>query len=104
MLPANNFATFRLYRREGCTTAAFDRAAMNNHVDVIKWLMKHRSEGGTESALQWAVSRGYTEVGEGGAEAILNTLRDRSSIHAPPTPRGYRKIFRWHTCGRLEAH
>lgn len=59
------FATFPLCRLEGCTTAAFDRAAMNNHVDVINWLMKHRSEGGTESALQWAVSRGYTKVCEG---------------------------------------
>ena len=50
-------------RKEGCTTAAFDRAAMNNHVDVILWLTKHRTEGGTESALQWAVSRGHTKVG-----------------------------------------
>lgn len=49
-------------RREGCTTAAFDRAAMNNHVHVIMWLTKNRNEGGTESALQWAVSRGHTEV------------------------------------------
>lgn len=42
---------------------------MNNHVDVIMWLMKNRSEGGTESALQWAVSRGYTKVGDVGAAA-----------------------------------
>ncbi|CAB1106367.1 unnamed protein product [Ectocarpus sp. CCAP 1310/34] len=43
------------YRHEGCTTAAFDRAAMNNHVHVIMWLTDNRSEGGTESALQWAM-------------------------------------------------
>lgn len=51
-------------RKEGCTTAAFDRAAMNNHVDVVLWLTKNRTEGGTESALQFAVSRGHTKVQE----------------------------------------
>lgn len=49
-------------RREGCTTAAFDRAAMNNHVDVVLWLTENRTEGGTESALQFSASRGHTKV------------------------------------------
>lgn len=49
-------------RDEGCTTAAFDRAAMNNHVEVIMWLVNNRSEGGTEKALQWAVGRGHKQV------------------------------------------
>ncbi|CAN0279225.1 unnamed protein product, partial [Hapterophycus canaliculatus] len=53
-----------LHRNRWCTTAAFDRAAMNNHVEVIMWLTRNRSEGGTESALQWAVSRGHTNVGD----------------------------------------
>ena len=49
-------------RTEGCTTAAFDRAAMNNHVHVVMWLLSNRDEGGTDTALQWAISRGHTKV------------------------------------------
>ena len=49
-------------RKEGCTTAAFDRAAMNNHVQVVMWLLNNRDEGGTDKSLQWAISRGHTQV------------------------------------------
>lgn len=51
---------------------------MNNHVDVILWLTRHRTEGGTESALQWAVSRGHTQVG------ILDLfLKSHEPLHVP---------------------
>ncbi|CAM9405904.1 unnamed protein product [Ectocarpus sp. 6 AP-2014] len=58
----------------GCTTAAFDRAAMNNHVHVIMWLTENRSEGGTESALQWAVSRGHTKASKHRLMAMVALL------------------------------
>ena len=36
------------HRSEGCTTWAMDYAAKNGHLDVLKWLHEHRGEGFTD--------------------------------------------------------
>lgn len=67
-------------RMEGCTTAAFDRAAMNNHVEVVRWLTENRDEGGTDKALRCSMSRGHTQV-QGGVCLVRQFIE--SQLHAP---------------------
>jgi hypothetical protein len=43
------------HRSEGCTTKAMDRAARHGHFEVLRWLHKNRSEGCSENVLKWAV-------------------------------------------------
>lgn len=84
-------------RREGCTTAAFDRAAMNNHVDVVLWLTKNRTEGGTESALQFAVSRGHKKVrGNVAAYEIISSPRFLSMMPPNSEDTQFLKHIRFH--------
>ncbi|ORY41950.1 ankyrin [Rhizoclosmatium globosum] len=49
---------------ESCTTWAMDRAAMNNHFHVIKWLTRNRSEGCSQWALNDAAKYGYLHICE----------------------------------------
>ncbi|KAK1929396.1 hypothetical protein P3T76_015148 [Phytophthora citrophthora] len=43
----------------GCTTGAMDGAAMEGHLEVIKWLHENRTEGCTGKAIQLAVMNGH---------------------------------------------
>ncbi|KAE9022766.1 hypothetical protein PR001_g13069, partial [Phytophthora rubi] len=45
-----------------CTTAAMDGAAMNGHLNVVKWLHKNRPEGCTTSAMDEAARNGHFSV------------------------------------------
>ncbi|EGZ19433.1 hypothetical protein PHYSODRAFT_558166 [Phytophthora sojae] len=47
------------HRSEGCTTTAMDRAAGNGHLDVVQWLHSHRSEGCTTAAMANAATRPF---------------------------------------------
>ncbi|CAN0063652.1 unnamed protein product [Choristocarpus tenellus] len=46
----------------GCTTDAMDSAAAAGHLDVVKWLHKHRTEGATKAAMDWAAAKGHLQV------------------------------------------
>lgn len=48
--------------RVDCTSMAMDLAAVNGHVDVVRFLHDHRNEGCTFRALQGAAARGYVSV------------------------------------------
>ncbi|ETI50794.1 hypothetical protein F443_05726 [Phytophthora nicotianae P1569] len=51
------------WRQSGkCTTAAMDGAAMNGHLNVVKWLHKNREEGCTTSAMDLAAQNGHFNV------------------------------------------
>ena len=50
------------HRSEGCTDFAIDYAAKNGHLEVIKFLDKHRSEGCTRYAMDDAARNGHLEV------------------------------------------
>lgn len=50
------------HRSEGCTTHAMNMAAMNGHLDVIQFLDTHRSEGCTTLAMDSAAMWGHLEV------------------------------------------
>ncbi|KAG1702111.1 hypothetical protein DVH05_009903 [Phytophthora capsici] len=45
-----------------CTTAAMDAAASNGHLEVVRWLHRHRTDGCTKRALDDAASYGHLEV------------------------------------------
>ncbi|KAL3664186.1 hypothetical protein V7S43_010515 [Phytophthora oleae] len=47
-----------------CTTAAMDAAASNGHLEVVRWLHRHRTDGCTERALDDAASDGHLEVAQ----------------------------------------
>jgi len=49
-------------RTEGCTFRAMDYAALNGHLDVIKWLCENRTEGCTFRAMDYATKNGHPDV------------------------------------------
>ena len=50
------------HRTEGCTTNAVDWAAEEGHLNVFQWLDQHRSEGHTTDALDFSAAFGRYEV------------------------------------------
>ncbi|EGG23372.1 hypothetical protein DFA_05504 [Cavenderia fasciculata] len=50
------------HRSEGATTYAMDLAARNGHIEIVKFLHEHRSEGATTNAMDWAAEKGHFEV------------------------------------------
>ncbi|RLN71807.1 hypothetical protein BBJ29_004861 [Phytophthora kernoviae] len=49
-------------RNEGCSVSAMEKAAGNGHLEIVKWLHLHRSEGCTERAMDWAAQGGHLDV------------------------------------------
>ncbi|KDO18079.1 hypothetical protein SPRG_16517 [Saprolegnia parasitica CBS 223.65] len=47
-----------------CSTDAMDKAAGNGHLDVVRFLHAHRSEGCTDKAMSQAATNGHLEVVE----------------------------------------
>ncbi|KAI8847262.1 hypothetical protein BC829DRAFT_396815 [Chytridium lagenaria] len=50
------------HRSEGCTTHGIDSAARNGHLDIIRFLHENRSEGCTTSAMDNAAGYGHFEI------------------------------------------
>ncbi|KAF0736484.1 hypothetical protein Ae201684_007497 [Aphanomyces euteiches] len=51
-----------MYRHEGCTTDAIDLAARNGHLEVVKYLTFHRFEGCTDNAMNDAAAYGHDRI------------------------------------------
>ncbi|EQC24775.1 hypothetical protein SDRG_17335 [Saprolegnia diclina VS20] len=50
------------HRSEGCTTVAMDDAATNGHLEVVQFLHENRTEGCTHLALNFAIVNGRLNV------------------------------------------
>ena len=50
------------FRSEGCTKDAINLAACNGHLEVMKWLHENRTEGRTKWAMSYAASNGHLEI------------------------------------------
>ncbi|EGG19712.1 hypothetical protein DFA_00290 [Cavenderia fasciculata] len=50
------------HRTEGATTRAMDWAASSGHFEIVKYLHEHRSEGATSNAMDEAAMRGYIDI------------------------------------------
>jgi hypothetical protein len=50
------------HRTEGCTTVAMNYAAYKGHLHVVKWLHKNRTEGCTTYAMDLATSNGHLHI------------------------------------------
>ena len=49
-------------RKEGCTINAMDWGAKFGHLDIVIWLHDNRTEGCTTNAMDWAGGYGHLEV------------------------------------------
>jgi hypothetical protein len=49
-------------RSEGCNPYAMNSAADSGHLEVIKWLHTNRSEGCTTLAMDWAAKNGHLDI------------------------------------------
>lgn len=61
---AGNFEMVKWLHAKGytCTAAAIDSTCLNSHMDIIKWLSLHRSEGCTPKAIDNASYAGNLEL------------------------------------------
>ncbi|GMF10268.1 unnamed protein product [Phytophthora lilii] len=50
------------HHTDGCTTQALDSAARNGHLHVVQWLHGNRTEGGTTAAMDGAATAGHLDV------------------------------------------
>lgn len=50
------------HRSEGCTTDAMDGAAANGHLEIVRFLHRHRAEGCTAKAMESAAENGHFEI------------------------------------------
>src|SRR6476661_2624364 len=49
-------------KKEGCTTRAMDWAADHGHLEIVKWLHENRKEGCTTGAMDRAATNSHLEV------------------------------------------
>ncbi|OQR80566.1 hypothetical protein ACHHYP_17464 [Achlya hypogyna] len=91
------------FHQEGhkCTTTAMDGAAMNGHLDVVRFLHFERTEGCTESAATAAIARGHAAV----VEFLIRHQggRVRSSLSFKPLEGLYYQLPRVTGTGHAEA-
>ncbi|EGG22277.1 hypothetical protein DFA_04395 [Cavenderia fasciculata] len=53
---------FHKSRAIGCTFEALDGAALNGYIEIVKFLHFNRTEGASINAMNWAAENGYIEI------------------------------------------
>ncbi|RLN72003.1 hypothetical protein BBJ28_00007407 [Nothophytophthora sp. Chile5] len=89
------------HREEGCTVAAMDGAAGAGHLDMVQYLHTHRQEGCTFAAMDSAAANGHLEV----VKWLHENRSEGCSVRAMDgaAAGGHLRIVKWLQANREEG-